>query len=63
MDSEWRQFLIKRWSTDFRLVIEDKLDLKDSSISIQQHRFDYRLVPLPGASQTKAEPLQQTYLI
>ncbi len=63
MDSEWRQFLIKRWSTDFRLVIEDKLDLKDSSISIQQHRFDYRLVPLPGAGQTNAEPLQQTYLI
>lgn len=42
--SNLRSFLIGRWMTDFRLVLENKLDLHESSLSVQKHSFNYKLV-------------------
>lgn len=43
-----RSFLNWRWRIDFKLVNENKLDLDDSSLSVQKHQFNYRLIKLSG---------------
>jgi hypothetical protein len=43
--SELRSFLWWRWRVDMRLVDEGKLNLEDSSLSRQDHRFPFRMIP------------------
>jgi hypothetical protein len=43
LGSTLRIFLIERWFTDFRLVLENKLNVEDSSLGVMKHQFDYTL--------------------
>jgi hypothetical protein len=43
--SELRSFLWWRWRVDMRLVDEGKLGLEDSSLSRQDHKFPFRMIP------------------
>lgn len=46
--SNIRSFLNWRWTVDYNLVNEDKLNLDESSLAVQKHKFDYELVELPA---------------
>lgn len=46
MGSSVRSFLNWRWVIDYKLVNENKLDLDESSLSVQKHKFDYQLIKL-----------------
>ena len=48
LGSDLRTFLLWRWITEFRLVKENKLDLQDSSLSVQKHQFDYNMIDVKG---------------
>jgi hypothetical protein len=48
LGSDLRIFLLWRWITEFRLVKENKLDLQDSSLSVQKHHFDYNMIEVKG---------------
>lgn len=39
-----RSFLSWRWRIDMDLVQEGKLNLEDSSLSVQKHKFDYKMI-------------------
>ncbi len=39
-----RSFLLWRWMVDLKLIKENKLDLEDSSLSLQKHEFNYQLL-------------------
>ena len=41
--SNLRALLIWRWTVDFRLVMENKINLEDSSLGVMKHPFDYTL--------------------
>ena len=38
-----RIMLMRQWLIDFRLVMENKLNLEDSSLDVMKHQFDYTL--------------------
>jgi glycosyltransferase involved in cell wall biosynthesis len=44
LGSNLRIFLLWRWRTEFKLVKENKLQLQDSSLSVQKHSFDYSMI-------------------
>ncbi len=46
MGSSIRSFHKWRWIVDYGLVNEDKLDLRDSSLRVQKHTFNYQLLEL-----------------
>jgi hypothetical protein len=41
-----REILTRRWTTDLKLILQNKLDLQDSSLSVQQHTFEYQLIEI-----------------
>lgn len=47
LGSDRRSFLWWRWRVDMRLVSEEKLNLEDSSLWVQRHEFDYRMIDIP----------------
>jgi hypothetical protein len=41
--SNLRKFLMWRWRSDFKLILEGKLELSDSSLAVQHHEFPYEM--------------------
>lgn len=46
LGNEIRMFLLWRWALDFRLILQKKLRFEDSSLTVQEHEFDYELLKL-----------------
>lgn len=46
LGNDARRFLLWRWSLDFRLILNNKLRLDDSSLVVQPHQFSYELIKI-----------------
>jgi hypothetical protein len=45
-----RTFLMWRWQVDFKLIKDNKLNLEDSSLSVQKHHFRYNMIEASRAA-------------